>query len=75
MIRVSDWLDISVILTKEEFIGKLMIYSEKVNKNVYEIHKETWHQVYFHEKTCDTISNQEQWRPEIEKHVRISEVI
>ena len=60
---------------KEEFIMKLMIHSEKVYKNVCEFQKKTWYQVYFHEKICDTMSNQEQWRPEIEKHVRISEVI
>lgn len=60
---------------KEEFIMKLMIHSEKVYKNVCEFHKKTWYQVYFHEKICDTMSNQEQWRPEIEKHVRISEAI
>lgn len=60
---------------KEEFIMKLMIHSEKVYKNVCEFHKKTWYQVYFHEKICDTMSNQEQWRPEIEKHVSISEAI
>lgn len=60
---------------KEEFIMKLMIHSEKVYENVCEFHKKTWYQVYFHEKICDTMSNQEQWRPEIEKHVRISEAI
>ncbi|MCG8307928.1 MAG: hypothetical protein MI975_11100 [Cytophagales bacterium] len=60
---------------KEEFIMKLMIHSEKVYKNVCVFHKKTWYQVYFHEKICDTMSNQEQWRPEIEKHVRISEAI
>jgi hypothetical protein len=60
---------------KEEFIMKLMIHSEKVYKNVCEFHKKTWYQVYYHEKICDTMSNQEQWRPEIEKHIRISEAI
>jgi hypothetical protein len=58
---------------KEEFIMKLMIHSEKVYENVCEFHKKTWYQVYFHEKICDTMSNQEQWRPEIEKHIQISE--
>lgn len=60
---------------KEEFILKLMIHSEKVYKSVCAFHKEIWYQVYFHEKICDTMSNQGQWRPEIEKHVRISEEI
>lgn len=60
---------------KEEFIMKLMIHSEKVYKNVCAFHTKTWYQVYFHEKICDTMSNQEQWRPEIEKHVRISKAI
>ena len=60
---------------KEEFIMKLMIHSEKVYKDVCEFHKKIWYQVYYHEKICDTMSNQEQWRPEIEKHIRISEAI
>lgn len=57
----------------EEFILKLMIHSEMVYKNVCEFHKKTWYQVYFQEKICDTMSSQEKWRPEIEKHVRVSE--
>ncbi len=60
---------------KEEFILKLMIHSEKAYKNVCEFHKKIWYQVYFHEKVCHTMSSQEQWRPEIEKHVRMSEII
>jgi plasmid maintenance system antidote protein VapI len=60
---------------KDEFILKLMIHSEKVYENVCEFHKEIWYQVYYHEKICDTMSNQEQWRPEIEKHIRIREAI
>jgi len=60
---------------KEEFILKLMIHSEKAFKNVCEFHKKTWFQVYYHEKICDTMSNQEQWRPKVEKHVRLSETI
>lgn len=60
---------------KEEFIMKLMIHSEKVYTNVCEFHKKIWYQVYYQEKICDTMSNQEQWRPEIEKHVKLSEII
>ena len=59
----------------EEFIMKLMIHSEKVYNDVCEFHKQTWYQVYFNEKICDTMSNQEQWRPKIEKHVKLSEII
>ncbi len=57
---------------KEAFILKLMIHSEKVYKNICAFQKKIWYQVYFHEIICDTMSNQEQWRPEIEKHVQIS---
>ncbi|MEI7725703.1 MAG: hypothetical protein WCK09_11400 [Bacteroidota bacterium] len=60
---------------KEDFMMKLMIHSEMVYKNVCEFHKKTWYQVYFQEKICDTMSSQEKWRPEIEKHVRLSESI
>ena len=60
---------------KEDFMMKLMIHSEMVYKNVCEFHKKTWYQVYFQEKICDTMSSQEKWRPEIEKHVRLRESI
>ena len=60
---------------KKEFILRLMIHSEKVYKNICEFEKKTWFQVYFHEKICDTMANQEKWRPEIEKHVKFSESI
>ena len=60
---------------KEEFILKLMIHSEKVFKNICEFQKKTWFQVYFHEKICDTMASQEEWRPKIEKHVKLSESI
>jgi hypothetical protein len=59
----------------EEFILRLMIHSEKVYQNVCEFQKQTWYQVYFHEKICDTMYNQEKWRPEVEKHVRLNERI
>lgn len=60
---------------KEEFIMKLMIHSEKAYKNVCEFHKKTWYQVYYHEKICDTMSSQEEWRPKIEKKVKLSAAI
>lgn len=60
---------------KDEFIKRLMIHSEKVYSNVGEFHKKTWYQIYFQEKISDTIFNQEEWRPRIEKHVRFSESI
>jgi hypothetical protein len=60
---------------KEEFILRLMIHSEKVFKNICDFQKKTWFQVYFHEKICDTMASQEEWRPKIEKHVKLSETI
>ncbi|HLF65618.1 MAG TPA: hypothetical protein VI603_17780 [Saprospiraceae bacterium] len=60
---------------KEEFILKLMIHSEKVFKHVGEFHETTWYQIYFHEKLCDTMSNQNKWRPNIEKQVKLTESI
>jgi len=60
---------------KDEFIKKLMIHSEKVYLNLCKFHKKTWYQVYFHEKICDIMSSQEEWRPKIEKHVKFSESI
>ena len=60
---------------KEEFILKLMIHSEKVFKYVGEFHKKTWYQIYYHEKLCDTMSRQEEWRPKIEKQVKLTELM
>ena len=56
---------------KDEFILRLMMHSEKTFKSVCHFQKETWYQVYFHEKICDTISTQDRWIPEVEKHVKI----
>ncbi len=60
---------------KEEFLLKLMIHSEKIYEGFCAFPKEIWYQVYFHEKISDTMSNQKQWRPEIEKDVRVSGVL
>lgn len=60
---------------KEEFILKLMIHSEKVFKQIGGFHKKTWYQVYLHEKLCDTMASQDEWRPKIEKQVKLTESI
>lgn len=60
---------------QEEFIKKLMIHSEKVYKNICDFQKQTWYQVYFHEKICDTMSSQDKWRPKLEKDVKVSKLI
>lgn len=60
---------------KEEFILKLMVHSEKVFENVGDFNKKTWYQIYFHEKLCDTMSSQDKWRPEIEKQVKVAELM
>ena len=60
---------------KDELIMKLMIHSEKVYKKICDFQKKTWYEVYFHEKICDTMSNQEEWRPKFEKDIKLSETI
>ncbi|MFO7822521.1 MAG: hypothetical protein R6V72_01190 [Cyclobacterium sp.] len=60
---------------KEEFLLKLMIHSEKVYAGFCAFPKEIWYQVYYHEKICNTMSNQKEWRPEIEKDIRVSAVL
>ena len=60
---------------KDEFIMKLMIHSEKVFNKICDFQKKTWFQVYFQEKICDTMSNQEKWRPKLEKQVKLSDLI
>lgn len=59
---------------QDEFIMKLMIHSEKVYENICEFHKKTWYQVYYHEKICDAMSSQDNWRPRIEKDVKLSKI-
>ena len=60
---------------KDEFIMKLMIHSEKVFEKIGDFQKKIWFQVYFQEKICDTMSNQEKWRPNLEKQVKLSDLI
>lgn len=57
---------------QEEFFLKLMIHSELTYKSVCKFQKKIWYQVYFHEKICDTMSSQDEWRPGVEKQVRTS---
>lgn len=59
---------------KEEFILKLMIHPELVFKGVCNFHNEIWYQVYFQEKISETMSSQDEWRPTIEKQVKISKL-
>ncbi len=59
----------------EEFFMKLMVHSEKVYKNICSFRKRIWFQVYYHEKICNTMSNQKKWKPKIERHVKLSETI
>ncbi|MDT4863558.1 hypothetical protein FQZ97_982710 [compost metagenome] len=58
----------------EEFILKLMIHSEKAFRNISGFNKKMWYEIYFHQKLSNTLSSQDQWRPEIEKQVRFREV-
>ena len=60
---------------KDEFMLRLMIHSEKIYENVCQFHKKTWYQVYYHEKICDTMYCQKEWRPNVEKHVNIKKLI
>jgi len=60
---------------KEEFMFRLMLHSELVFKNVCEFQKKTWYQVYYHEKICDTMANQDEWRPTEKKHVKIKNAV
>ncbi len=59
---------------KDEFILKLMIHSEKVYKDVCSFNKKIWYQIYFNNKICEIMAKQEEWQPEIEKQVRVSEL-
>ncbi|MFY0607662.1 MAG: hypothetical protein JXR10_13175 [Cyclobacteriaceae bacterium] len=56
---------------KEDFLLRLMIHSEKTYNNICHFHKRTWYQVYLQEKLSALMANQDQWRPEVERHVKI----
>lgn len=60
---------------KEEFMFRLMLHSELAYKDVCEFQKKTWYQVYYHEKICDTMAKQDQWRPHENKHVNIKNAV
>lgn len=55
----------------DEFMLRLMVHSEKTYQNVCDFPQKTWYQVYYQEKICDTIISEDEWRPEVEKHVKI----
>lgn len=57
---------------KEEFLLRLMVHTEKTYENICAFSKKSWFQVYFHEKIANTLSNQEEWRPQVEEQVTIS---
>ena len=59
---------------KNEFLLKLMIHSVKAFNNVCEFNEKTWYQIYYKEKIKETMSNQEEWRPIIEKQIKISSI-
>ncbi len=60
---------------KEEFILRLMIHSEKIYKNICSFNEKNWFLVYFLDKIGETMTNQDKWRPNVEKHVNISDLI
>lgn len=60
---------------KEEFMFRLMLHSELAYKDVCEFQKKTWYQVYYHEKICDTMANQDEWRPTEKKNVKIKNAV
>jgi len=57
---------------KKEFILRLIIHSEKIYKRFSPIHEKLWFQVFYHEKIYDTIFNQDVWRSQEEKNVKIN---
>ncbi|GLR15994.1 hypothetical protein [Portibacter lacus] len=60
---------------KEEFMFRLMLHSELTYKHICKFQKKTWYQVYYHEKICDTMANQNEWRPTEKKHVKIKHAV
>ncbi len=56
----------------EEFLQKVMIHSEKTFKNITNFNSSIWYFLYFYGKIQNSISNQNEWRPQIEKQVKLT---
>lgn len=55
---------------KEEFFKKLMIHSERVFKAIKGFHKQNWYMIYYRDKINETMAQQDEWGPELEKKVK-----
>lgn len=55
---------------KEEFFKKLMIHSERVFKVIKGFHKQSWYQIYYRDKINETMAQQDEWRPKLEKKIK-----
>ncbi len=78
-VNISDVL-LSQIINRhreasKDFMLKLMIHSEKIFSGISDFRKETWYHIYFQEKIRDMMATQKDWRPEIEKQVKLRELI
>lgn len=60
---------------KDEFMLRLMLHSELTYKKICDFQQRTWYQVYYHEKICDTMANQDEWKPEEKKYVKIKNAV
>lgn len=60
---------------KEDFLLRLMVHSEKTYHNICHFHKKIWYQVYLQEKLSALMANQDQWRPQVERHVNIKNLV
>lgn len=56
---------------KEEFMLRLMLHSELTYKGICDFQKRMWYEVYYHEKVCDLIAHQNEWKNSETKHVKI----
>jgi hypothetical protein len=55
----------------EDFMLRLMVHSEKAYQGVCDFPQKTWYQVYYQEKICDTLLNEDEWKPKASKHVKL----
>jgi hypothetical protein len=56
----------------DEFIQKVMVHSEKAFKNIKNYSSTIWYYLYYHERIYNSISKQNEWRPMIEKQVKLT---
>lgn len=53
----------------QKFMLRLLVHSEKTYKAICDFNEKLWHRVYYRQRINDIMSNQLEWREDVEKYV------